>query len=128
MNGYSLQKTFLIISLASVSLVGCRTLDYDTGRDTVEAFGNGRYQILRSGNTRSLCDSKKLGGDCEPVESWTSNSQYAYAVILESSGIKPRVLKKKLVLIDLQTEQSTQYDSLDKVPAPHQSTFSELIK
>jgi hypothetical protein len=130
MNKCLFQKVFRpIFLLAPIFLAGCGTLDYGVGRDTVEAFGNGRYQIQRGGgNDRYLCDSKKSGGDCESVESWISNSQFAYVIVLESSGSKPKILKKTLVLIDLQTEQKSRYESLSKVPLAHQPTFSKLMK
>lgn len=60
-------------------LYGCKEMKYNSGRDTIESFGNGRFQIIRvDGERKTLYDLEKQRTIVYKAVNWKKSKDYVY--------------------------------------------------
>lgn len=93
---------------------GCASKEnYPIGKDTYEAFGDGRFQILRMGTRRTLYDMKARDTLLLKIESWRTEGNWIYA----------KGDNERFVLLNYRTGFINNYKSLDDVPAEFREHF-----
>jgi len=109
----------LIFGIACASIVlgtACVRHEYHLGKDTVKAFGNGRYQIVRVGSSLGLMDLEGRGDLSSPLVDWNTDGLYVYT--LNENG--------KYTLLNLSDDAVFHYDNINSAPDGCRSQFKSL--
>jgi hypothetical protein len=109
----------VIVFLGCVAFLnGCGSYNYEGSRDTVEMFGDGRYQVAEvSGSRHCIDDAKTKKIVVESIDKWKQSGGFAYAV-----GGYPF----SYIVIDLSTNTLMHYATISKVPQKYQPIFKSL--
>ncbi|MEH7305483.1 hypothetical protein [Neobacillus drentensis] len=106
---------FLLINLFIIS--GCSNdYKYPPGKDTVEIYGDGTYQIL-SGDTYSLSNVETQENPEENVYKYKEEKPLVY--VIGKSGY---------TLLNYKTGKIKKYKRMDEIPAKQLKVFMELSK
>lgn len=106
---------------AAVCLVGCTpsTPLYEEGRDTVQSFGKGRFQVCEGApQSYDLMDEKARVALADNIVSWKQQGSYGYII-----GKKPL----RFYLIDIPAARLQLYKQLSQVPTNHQAVFKTMF-
>lgn len=120
-----MRKVLIVLICISILLVGCSNIPkkYPKGRDTVESFGDGRFQVLKVGPDKILylVDESKPQFNGRVVESnvsgYTRKGEFVYVV-----G------KGGYTVLNYKTGELRQYESLDELPDQEQKLFHKILK
>ncbi|KOO40322.1 hypothetical protein [Priestia koreensis] len=110
----------LLITLLATSLVACQKgKDYPEGKDTVESYQNGRYQILKVTDTVTqslgLVDLKTSETITFPISSYLKEK----SIVLVKGP-------NEFVIIDIKTNKLKKYSTPNKIPEKYQSIFKKM--
>lgn len=110
------------------AISGCRTYKYESGRDTIEMLGDGRYQIGKVSNGYGLFDATSPLGVAMNVSDWKEQGKFAYVIGEEGFQQGGKKYLREFFLIDISKNQITKYSTLSAVPVPHRQAFKSLRK
>ena len=114
-------KKLLLISLLSYTLVlsGCANDDYKypQGRDTIEIYGDGRFQIMSGPTTNSFNNLEEQDTIEHIVFKYKEIEQYVY--VIGESGY---------TVLNFQTGEMKKYQKMNEIPSEEKEIFIELSK
>ena len=107
--------------------VGCDESKYPSGKDTVESFGDGHFQIMRGtddGRTSLGLHDLAAGGWCivDDIIDYKQSGDLVYLTGL--ANYCPTNVQ--YTILNIQSASHVTYDTNDKIPPQYQSTFNNL--
>lgn len=107
-----------IILMVTAIIIGCSDKNYRSGRDTVKAFGDGRFQVLRiRGKRNILYDLQQQRTIVYDVEDWSVVSNYVFSFDRE---------KQVFVVLDLKSGRFKQYKDANLAPSEIRSALQKV--
>ena len=118
-------KILILITVMCFSFTSCQNVKYQSGRDTIDIFGDGTYQILQA--------------PIPPDESGNSKPTYVYALynndtesVIEDNVIEYLQIKQNIytfgdrgyTVLNYETGKITQEKLLKDIPDKYQEIFS----
>ena len=107
---------------------GCRSYEYEGGRDTVAMLGNGKFQISESMNTYALFDADSPLPLVDGVNHWKESGQFAYIVGYDPRKKPQQQQKPSFFLIDLRSYEVGQYQTITQIPGKDRKIFTDMMK
>ena len=101
-----------------VAFLEMNKTDYNIGRDTVEAFGKGRFQLLRGGGIKSLYDCKEMQTIAYGITRYRKIKEKVY-IVSEKEGY---------TILNYQTEEYSQSHNIDDFSHEEQDIFNNANK
>jgi hypothetical protein len=116
-NQESMLGSLLVIVVASL-LWGCSDQKYPWGRDTMDSFGDGRFQVVRGPTRLFLYDWEKHDSVVSYVKTWTSTAEFVFLVDGKGNCWK----------VNYKTGVATSFDGSDIVSTSDRMVFDSLLK
>ena len=101
-----------------VAFLEMNKTDYNIERDTVEAFGKGRFQLLRVGGIKSLYDCKEMQTIAYGITRYRKIKEKVY-IVSEKEGY---------TILNYQTEEYSQSYNIGDFSHEEQDIFNNLNK
>ena len=106
-----------IAAAALFTLFGCEQQKYPWGRDTVDSFGNGRFQIGRTPTMLVLSD-REGSVVVNNVKNWKAKSGYVF--LMDGNG--------KCWKVDYRTGEVLSFERANAVETPDRKVFEKLLE
>ncbi|HWO75876.1 MAG TPA: hypothetical protein VNM69_08220 [Bacillus sp. (in: firmicutes)] len=113
----------LLLTLTLISLFGCQSKDYKyvPGKDTIEIFGDGTYQILRvvdenNKEFKVLYNVEKQEEIVKNVLAYKEHNSLLYVVGEDGN----------YTVLDYNKNKITQYSNIEMIPEGDRGIFNEL--
>lgn len=106
----------LLLSLTGVMSFGCAEERFPIGRDTVKSFGDGQFQIMRSGSVQFFLDCESQRSIAFDISDWRREGNVIY--LREREG--------EFVRFDLSTLTEQRYTRIAAIPLNERSIFVRL--
>jgi hypothetical protein len=103
------------------------------GKDTVDSFGDGRFQVLRSPDGKpGLCDYEQSDELLAVAYDWRETGDWIYAFgkdgeqVLHKDKYSGPSLKRVYLVVNWRSGRWTKYGRLEDVPPKHREQLGEL--
>ncbi len=101
-------------------IMACAKMKYPPGRDTIEAFGDGRYAVMRTPEKgKCMFDAETQTTISASVVSWKREGNLVCVLAAEP---------KRFVLVDYVRGTVAKYEQLEEIPLPQRPIFERLSK
>ena len=101
-----------------VLLSACSRVKNPPGRDTIDTFGDGRYEILRSGTQgRIMYDSQTQTTISRDVIAWKRKGTLVYAISSDP---------ERFILVDYTSGIVRKHERLEDVPLPEREVLERI--
>lgn len=107
----------LLLGVWLFFLVGCEEKKHPSGRDTIESFGNGRYQIVGVVNKRVLVD---LDRNIRPS---VEDNVYKYKV---RGDLVYVIGQRGYTIVNYRTGEINQYKEINKFTLGDRKIFEDM--
>ncbi len=114
----SLNRLTCIGIIVVSCLLGCEAKVYTIGKNTIEAFGDGRFQIAKAARTVFLADRKEDKRIVEGVVDWLREGDWVYVLDRDS----------QYTILNYRTGEHDTFTTLREVPKPHRGVARRLEK
>lgn len=110
----------LFISIIVFIGFSCTEQKYPSGRDTVESFGDGRFQILWApSKIKALHDGQTQETIVKDVKIWSKEGEFLYIV---GTG------EQLFTVLNYTTADVQQFSVPDKIPDNYKRIYKKLIE
>lgn len=109
----------IILAVFTSLLIGCRDVEYRAGRDTIQSFGDGRYQVLRISEHQVLYDLQRQEEVLRGVTNWLKSNE---EIILMAGSQGP------FVILHLNSNIAEKFLDIEMAPVRLQPLFNSLVK
>ncbi len=107
----------ILCLLAGLCLPGCERKKYPSGRDTIESFGDGRFQIGWVGESKGLSDGEnELVDAIQYLCDWKKKGDWVYMVNV----------KGEYAVLNYRTAYYKKFKSFQDVPQPYREACEKL--
>lgn len=101
----------VVVILIFFPVTGCDNDKYPSGRDTVQSFGNGRFQIGRTPSMKFLIDMATKENITLDIRDWQNQGDWVYLV--NEDGL--------YTVLNYRTGYYKNYPNLDSVSPEHRN-------
>lgn len=113
---------------------GCSKVKYPSGKDTVDSFGDGRFQIARLPGRKILVDEETKRTICVSVLKWKQRGDLVYLLTSDIKwqdrgdwvDVQPGSARQ-FVILNWSSGNFTEFDDLNQVPAEARKVFERLM-
>lgn len=108
-----------LIGLYLFSTNGCEEKKHPSGRDTIESFGDGRFQILGPSDTKSLYDGEAQDMTKASIE----DNVYKYKV---KGDLVYVIGQRGYTIVNYRTGEINQYKEINKFTLGDRKIFKDM--